>query len=1513
VAVYEFPASFGQRRIWQLAQADPGAPIWNIAWALRLDGSFDLSALQQAWDAALARHEALRTTFRAESGAPVQVVNDEPAASPLLVTSVEHLDPDKRSQAALAQIADRARTRLDLASAPLARPILVRLSPEAHFFGVVIHRIVADGWSVRILFGELSTDYEAISRGGDPVAAEPPIQYADFAIWQLEHAEDGRYAPAERFWRTELAGAPPALALPADEPYAPRQTFAAGVIETAIDAHLAGALRQLAAQNGTTLFCVLLAAYAAVLTRLTGSDDLLIAVPMTARTRPEIESVVGPFVNTVTIRIRAGANGTLHDLVRSVHTATTRALAQQELPFARVVELAGLGPDPARPPLAQVMFAMEESWAIPDRGGLRWHPEPVPNGTARFEIELTVTDHPAGPRVRICYNSGLFLPATGQLVADGFTAMLRCLADDPDRAVADADIMTAAELDLVSRVWPDGGPAADPDATALAQLWAACAGESVVAGNAGGSLTGAEARDLARRVAAAIRGHGIGLSARVGILVPRSPRVLGAILGIWSAGASYVPMDPIYPAQRLVTMLSDAGAAAIVIDSSVAAAPGLPPGAAPIPVVDLAALPETGAGPAGQAEPVLDLPPSATAVTLFTSGSTGRPKAVSVTQGGIATLLNSLAPKLALGPADIFLAVSTFAFDIALVELLAPVLAGGRVVIADAEQVRDAAGLRELLAASGATALQATPTGWRMLVDAGGIPDGVRLRVTGGEPLPRDLADAIGAGAGVRLWNLYGPTETTIYSGGDIVRPSPAPLEIGSTIAGTQLYVLDGSQRPVPPGVMGEVYIGGAGLAHGYHGAPGMTAARFLPDPFSGRPGARMYRTGDVGRWRRSGRIELAGRADRQLKIRGYRVESGEVEAALRGHEDVAQAVVSIRGSGHDIRLVGYLVTRSGSADPPAGLREHLRQVLPDYMVPATFVVLPALPLTGNGKIDYRALPEPDRDAATGWAGAGPRTATQARLTEIIAEVLALSAPVGVSDNFFALGGHSLTAVRLMARIHDVYGVELPVRTLFADPTAAGLATALDDSLGEEAPGSGDPQPGGSATRFPTTFGQQRLWSLQQAAPGEPACYIVCLMWLDGQLDVPALQRAMDAMVARHAVLRTSIAAFDGVPEQVVADTGTVPVERIELPAALDSAERTQRAEAIADSRARRPFDLAAGPLIRATLVRLEPERHLFSLVMHRSIMDGASLEILMGELSAAYRAETTEGAATLPPLWMDYGDYAVWQRDRMRGEELDRQLDYWRGRLQGAPEFLELPAGRPRPASPSPAGALAAVTVDAATTRRLAGIAQAGNATISMALLTGFVAVLSRYSRQSDIVVGTQVAGRTHAELEPIVGMVANTVPLRISLAGEPTFAGLLEQVRDVTVDALAHQETPFEKLVEELAPHPARGYSPLVQVRFRYGSMTAPALDLPGITARSRVRFTGPAHVDLCMYADPDGDVTTLTLEYKTDLYSAAWADRFLRCTVRVLEHAAATPGTLVADLPMLPDNEPAESPEL
>ncbi len=897
MAAYEFPASFGQQWMWLLAEMDPGEPTYNNTGALWLDGPLEVSALQRAWDAALVRHEALRTTFRNSSGVPLQVIEDSPGARPLLVTSVEQVGAGEREPAALELIRKFAHIPFDLATGPLARATLVRLAPETHVLAVVMHHIVSDGWSFGILFDGLSADYEAIVGGGDPVAREPPIQYADFATWQIEHAEGGGYVPAGRFWQAELAGAPSALPLPNDEPYPARPTSAAGSVDVTLDASLAGALRELAARRGTTLFAVLLAAYAVVLARLTGNDDLLVAVLMAGRTRPETESVIGLFMNTVPVRIRISRDATLGELVQAVHAATARALEHQDLSFARVVELVRPERDPARLPLVQVMFAMQESWDALDRGGLRWRPELVKDVTTRFEIELIATDAPSGLRARVNYNRDLFHAATAQLVADGLTAILRCLRDDPGLPVADAEIMSPASVELVTKAWPDGGPVADPDATAVALLHAACAGDAVVAVGTDGALTGAEVRDLARRITAAVRGQGAGVGDRVGILLPRGARLLPAILGIWSAGASYVPLDPIYPPQRLATMLGDAGAAAIVVDSSVGGG-------------------GAGAGPAAVGHRGDDLHLGIDQPAEGGQRDAGRNRQAAERR----TAATRARPRRPVRR-RVDLRVRHRPGRVARAGAGRRARCGGR----------RRAGPRRCEAAGPAGRQRrhrhAGDPGW--LADARRfrrIPDGVKLRITAGEPLPRDLADAMGTGTGVRVWNLYGPTETTIYSGGDAVAPSPAPIEIGSVIAGTQLYLLDAGLRAVPPGVPGEVYIGGAGLAHGYHGAPGMTAGRFVPDPFSGKPGARLYRTGDVGRWRESGRIELAGRADRQVKIRGYRIECGEIEFVLRAHRDVHQAAVVAATRAGDPALVAYVVPRPGSAlaQPGADLLEEL-------------------------------------------------------------------------------------------------------------------------------------------------------------------------------------------------------------------------------------------------------------------------------------------------------------------------------------------------------------------------------------------------------------------------------------------------------------------------------------------------------------------------------------------------------------------------------------------------------------
>ncbi|WP_433385469.1 non-ribosomal peptide synthetase [Micromonospora sp. KLBMP9576] len=1042
MAVFEFPASAAQRRMWLLDQLDPGQPTYHVGFAVWLDGPLDAAALDGAWAAVVERHEILRTTFRANGGRPIQLIDDDARPAGLETVSLERLPEAGREAAARAALREHARTPLPLERGPLARVRLLRLAPHRHVLALVAHHAIVDGWSVRLLLDELCADYEALRAGRAPGSAEPPLQYADFALWEREHADAGGHAEAERFWPAELAGAPSELPLPVDHPYPDRLSPAAAEVAVPVAGDLAGALRRLAAARDSTLFTVLLTAYAALLSRLSGADELLVGVPVAGRTRIETEPMPGLFANTVAIRAVLHGDPTLAELLDRLHAATARAQAHQDLPFARVVELCRPPRHPARAPLVQVMCTVDEAVAPLERGALRWRPELVPTGTGKFELELAAVAGPGELTVRLRYLTDLFTPTSAGRFAGALAAILTALASTPQTRVSDVDLLSPAEADLVTRVWPCARPGSTspPVDTATALVAGIDAGERVLIRGDDATLTGAALHALAGRIAAGLRGLGVRVQETVGIVLPRGARPLPALLGVWWVGAAYLPLDPTHPPGRLRGMLADAGVRVVVTDSATVGAPLLAELATAVTLLDLAAA--EPAGPPPRPVPPVAVPATAAAYVLFTSGSTGRPKAVTVTQGAVAHLLHALRAMVPLGPADRVLSVSPFAFDIALLDLLLAPLCGASVVVAGDDDVIDGNRLRRLLVAAGITMLQATPTTWRMLVAAGGVPAGVRLRLSGGEALPRALADAL-AQPGTRLWNLYGPTETTVYSTGAEVGCGSAPPDLGPAVAGSRVHVLDRWLRPVPPGVVGEICIGGAGVGRGYAGAPGWTAERFVPDPFT--PGGRLYRSGDLGRWSPTGRIEPLGRADRQVKVRGFRVETAEVEAVLRGHPQVRDAVVTtVSDVEHDgVRLVGYVVVDPAATDPPEGLSDHARRFLPAHMVPAVLVALPEVPRTSRGKLDLRALPPPPRNAGPGQAPVAPRTPLERELAGAVADLLGLPGPVGVADNFFVLGGHSVKATQLMARILTTYGVDLPVRALFDDPTVAGLAAAL--------------------------------------------------------------------------------------------------------------------------------------------------------------------------------------------------------------------------------------------------------------------------------------------------------------------------------------------------------------------------------------------------------------------------------------------------------------------------------------
>ena len=1052
MAEYDFPTSLGQRWMWLLAEMNSGEPTYNIPWALWLDGALDVSALQQAWDAVLVRHEALRTTFRNESGVPVQVVHDELTADPLVVFSVEQLAAGEREPTALAMIHDLARAPFDLATGPLVHTALIRLSPESHVLAVVIHHIVADGWSFRILFEELSADYEAISRGGSPVTAEPPIQYVDFAIWQVEHAAEGGYTAADRFWRAELAGAPSALPLPTDAPYPARETHPGQAVSTIIDAGLADQLRQLATEHGTTRFAVLLAAYSVVLARLTGSDDLLIAVPMAARVKRETESVIGLFMNTVAIRVQVDRDGTLGDLLRSVHAATARAMEYQDLPFVRVVELVKPDRDPVRLPLVQVMFAMEESWAVTDRGGLRWRPEIVENGTAKFEIGLTITDVPAGSHVRINYNAALFESATVERLAGNLLAVLAQMAARPAARTSDLFVLAEREATALAQWNATAKPSPTGDDVTLRDLLeqqARRTPDAIAVVSDQGKLNYAQLDSAADAIAQRLIAAGAASESVVAVLAERSAELVTALVGVVKTGAAFLPLDPEYPPERLAYMLADSGAQIVLAQRHIGDL--LPEPGPPVLYLDA----DATAWPVHAADyrrPALHLDNAA--YLIYTSGSTGRPKGVINTHRGLLNRLDWMGPALSFDATDVLLQKASVSFDVSVWEFFLPLTAGASLAMARPGGHRDPGYLREAIASFGVTVLYFVPSMlYSFLADTEAADDDplaafatLRHIVCGGEELPVTLARrCLEMLPGVGLQITYGPAEASIsvttWQATLAALAGRSRVPIGRPGSNVRIHILDNQLRPVPIGAVGELFLGGVQVGRGYHRLPALTAQRFVPDPF-GPAGSRLYATGDHGRWRSDGTIEFMGRVDGQIKLRGMRIELAEIEVALREQPGVSDAAVAVREiSPDDKRLVGYIA--GATAPDAAALRTALAARLPDHMVPAAFVVLDALPRTGSGKMDRRALPEPDWGAVTGQAPVGPRTPTEARLTAIFAEVLSLPAPVGVNDSFFALGGHSLTAARLLARIRAVCGVELPLRTLFADPTVAGVAAAL--------------------------------------------------------------------------------------------------------------------------------------------------------------------------------------------------------------------------------------------------------------------------------------------------------------------------------------------------------------------------------------------------------------------------------------------------------------------------------------
>ncbi len=1489
------PLSFAQERLWLIDRLEPGSAVYTIPTAWRLRGALDAAALERALGEIVRRHEALRTVFREVDGSPVQAI--APFAGFTLpvedLSGLREADREADREAAVRRRADEeARRPFDLAEGPLFRAALLRLGAEDHVLLRSMHHVVSDGWSMDVLHRELSALYAAYREGRESPLPALAVQYADYAVWQREQLQGETLDRQLAYWRGRLAGAPELLELPTDHPRPPVQTYRGAAVPLELSLDLLERLQALARSEGATLYMTLLSAFQVLLSKYSGSEDVVVGSPIAGRTRKEVEELIGFFINTLVLRADLGGDPSFRETLRRVRDVTLGAYEHQEVPFEKLV--AELQPERSlsHAPLFQVMFTLQNAGGGGGTlAGLEVSGVEDAMEIAKFDLSLVLTETAQGLRGGLNYSTDLFERGTAVRMLGHLARVLEQVAADADVRLSQLELLGDAERALVLDEWnrTEAEYPADRCIHEMFEAQAARTPGAVAVVYEGEALRYAELNARANQLAHALRRRGVGPEVRVGICLERSLELVVSLLAVLKAGGAYVPLDPGYPAERLAMIAADAGLALLLtaegLRDAVPAPAGLPvlsvdaawPAIASESTANPTVNPERGAGP------------DTLAYVIYTSGSTGMPKGVAVAHASLVSHVRWFIGEFQVGPRDRVLQKTPISFDASVWEFYVPLLAGARLVLAAPGGEREPRYLARTVREQEITLLQLVPSLLRVLADEPELREcgALRLLFCGGEALAGDLARRAGALLpAARVVNLYGPTEcciqacTHVAAGEDGAR---AFVPIGRPVANTRAYVLGPRLQPAAPGIAGELYLGGVQVARGYLGRAALTSERFVPDPFGTWPGGRLYRTGDRARWRADGAIEYLGRLDDQVKVRGFRIEPGEVEAALRRAPGVADCAVVVReDEAGDRRLVAYVV---GEAEAEA-LRAHVRASLPEYMVPAAFVRLDALPLTPNGKLDRKALPAPGLASAADRYVA-PRTPVEEVLAGIWAELLRLER-VGVEENFFEVGGHSLLATRVVSRVREVFGVELPLRALFEGSTVAALAVRVEEMRRAGLPVLPPVVPVERTGPLPLSFAQERLWFIDRLEPGSTV-YNTPMAWrLGGALDAAALERALGEIVRRHEALRTTFADRGGTPVQVIAPFGgfTLPVEDLSGLSEADREAEVLRRDA---EEARRAFDLAAGPLFRAALLRLGAEEHVLLLGMHHIVSDAWSMDVFFRELSALYVAYREGRESPLPELPVQYADYAVWQREQLEGETLHRQLAYWRARLAGAPELLELPADRPRPPVQTYRGASVPVELSAELLERLQALGRSEGATLYMTLLSAFQVLLSKYSGSKDVVVGSPIAGRTRGEVEGLIGFFINTLVLRTDLSGDPGFRETLRRVRDVTLGAYEHQEVPFEKLVAELQPERSMSHAPLFQVMFTLqdggGRGTLPGLEVSGVGADMEI-----AKFDLSLTLSATAQGLRGGLNYSTDLFQPETVQRMVRHLERVLEQVAA-----------------------
>jgi amino acid adenylation domain-containing protein len=1411
------PLSFAQERLWFLEQLEPGSAVYNICRASRLTGKLNIAALEASLTELLGRNEMLRSEIRIVDGRPVQVAVAV-SRFELPVIDLRSLNELERDREVRHRIKAEAEWQFDFSEGLFFRAVLLQISNEQHILILTTHHIVADAWSMGILTKEIWTRYDAYANGKPVSLPELPVQYADYAAWQREWLQGEALEGQFSYWRKQLDSLP-VLSLPTDHPRPAKQSFHGARVPITLPQSLTTAVNELSGREGVTQFMTLLAAFQVLLYRYSGQEDVVVGSPISNRSRTETEELIGFFVNTLVLRADLSEKPTFKELLQRVRNVCLQAYAHQDLPFEKLVEELRPERDLSRNPLFQVMFVLQNTPRIlPQPAGLSIERVDVLPATSPFDLSLYLRERDGKIIGFFEYNTDLFESLTLERMVGHLQTLLEGVVADPGQAISTLPLLTEAERHQVLVEWNNTETEYPKDVCIheLFEAQAATTPESIALEFEGRQLTYRELNRRANQLAHYLRGLGIGPEKLVGICVERSLEMVIGLLGILKAGGAYVPLDPAYPTERLAFILEDAQVSVLLTQEALiedkrskrvlSEAEGIEDSDSQSSILDpqmkMICLDRDREKIAQQSERNPDMGATARnlAYVIYTSGSTGQPKGVQIEHRSVINCLYSMREQIGLAEKNVMLAVTTISFDIAALENFLPLTTGAKLVLASRDDALDGRQLLDRLTECDATVTQATPSAWKLLLDAAWRSSPDFKILCGGEVLSRDLADQLLEG-GASLWNLYGPTETTIWSTIAKIDGDGRPVLIGRPIANTEIYILDSQMQPVPVGVHGELYIGGDGLARGYLNRPELTAERFVANPFSSQLGARLYRTGDRACYRANGNIEFLGRVDNQVKIRGYRIELGEIEAVLTKHLTVKDCVVVV--CEHVLRtgknLVGYVVPREHSGLSVTELLSYLKEKLPEYMIPSSFVVLEALPLMPNGKVDRNNLPPPDgtRPFLT-KEFISPRTEIEELIAQTWREVLKIE-NVGIQDNFFELGGHSLLATQIVARLQEAFNKNVPLRVLFDAPTIAELAHELETIIRDGPPLGLPPiMPAPRDGPLPLSINQEHLWRLNQMMPGTHFFNMPYVYRLSGELNVEGLEQALIGVVRRHEALRTVFGEVNGNPVQIIRNDNDIKLIRIDLRALPNGASKAAAAHLLAERSS--PFDLATGPLLRVKLLHLTETDSLLLVTTHHSISDHWSMQVFRGELVKLYEAFVEGRPTPLSKPTIQFGDYACWERQLLDTGQLDGHATYWKHQINKVRCQREIDTSTKSDSEFLSEYIRQAIDIDVNGLTQTQRLAKELNCTPFMVVMSAVFVMLYFMFQEPDIRIGTLVSNRRKHEVEGVIGHLLNTVIISARLSRADTFQQVVSLVRTASLAAYANQEYPFEQLARVL-----------------------------------------------------------------------------------------------------------------